>query len=109
MQDELFDHILEMIPEHLRSQPQHREVIQELFQEIRSDFNKSMKKSMGMGYRLPVWEIFNTGYLRKTSLCSESRTLPTCVSEKYDQFWLKIWRMIIFADTVWTVLLCIIA
>ena len=47
MQQELFDNILSMIPESLKKSKVCKDVIEELFEEISTDFNKSMKKSMG--------------------------------------------------------------
>ena len=48
MQQELFDNILSMIPENLKTSTVCKEVIEELFTEISTDFTSSMKKSMGM-------------------------------------------------------------
>nr|KAG5708500.1 hypothetical protein BaRGS_026227 [Batillaria attramentaria] len=46
MQHEWEEHIVRMIPEHLRNKPELREVLEELFLEVRSNFTSSMKKSM---------------------------------------------------------------
>jgi dynein heavy chain len=54
MQQELFDHILQMIPPRLQATPELKEVIRELFEEISDTFNKSMKKSMGSA---PLFEL----------------------------------------------------
>ena len=47
MQKEWADRIVQMIPENLRNKPVFKEVLQELFVEVHSNFNASMKKSMG--------------------------------------------------------------
>ena len=47
MQQEWAEHIIKMIPEHLRNKPDLKEVLKELFMEVHSNFNDSMKKSMG--------------------------------------------------------------
>ena len=47
MQKEWAEHILTMIPEKLQQSPPLKEVINELFCEIRDDYTGSMKKSMG--------------------------------------------------------------
>lgn len=47
MQQELFDHILMLIPEDLRNALPLKDYIAELFVEVRNDFDESMKKSMG--------------------------------------------------------------
>ena len=48
MQNDWFNNILAMIPEKLKSSKDLKETIQELFSEIGADFDRSMKKSMGM-------------------------------------------------------------
>lgn len=48
MQSEWTEHILKMIPDKLQQSPVLKEVVNELFEEIRADFKHSMKKSMGM-------------------------------------------------------------
>ncbi|KAH3819654.1 hypothetical protein DPMN_121395 [Dreissena polymorpha] len=48
MQKEWAQKIVQMIPPALRSTPYLRECVDELFEEIRTDFTASMKKSMGM-------------------------------------------------------------
>lgn len=47
MQQEWAEHILTMIPERLQQTAVLKEVIEELFNEIRTDYTGSMKKSMG--------------------------------------------------------------
>ena len=47
MQNEWFQNILAMIPDKLKHSKDLKETIDELFSEISTDFNKSMKKSMG--------------------------------------------------------------
>lgn len=47
MQREWAHKIVQMIPERLRSTPYLKECINDLFDEIKVDFNSSMKKSMG--------------------------------------------------------------
>jgi hypothetical protein len=47
MQQELFDNILKLIPEELQNTQPLKDHIQEIFSEIRVDFDESMKKSMG--------------------------------------------------------------
>ncbi len=47
MQQEWFDNILDMIPSKLKKFPNCKATIDELFEEIGVDFEKSMKKSMG--------------------------------------------------------------
>ena len=47
MQNEWFQNILAMIPGKLKNSKDLKETIDELFSEISTDFNKSMKKSMG--------------------------------------------------------------
>ena len=46
MQQEWFQNILDLIPTHLKSDLT-REVLQELFEETRDNFDESMKKSSG--------------------------------------------------------------
>ncbi|KAL8620603.1 hypothetical protein ACOMHN_017884 [Nucella lapillus] len=46
MQQSWAEHIVRMIPQQLRSKPQLKEVLQELFAEVHSNFTDSMKKSM---------------------------------------------------------------
>ncbi|KAK7101380.1 hypothetical protein V1264_019769 [Littorina saxatilis] len=46
MQQQWAEHIIRMIPEHLRNKPELREVLNELFAEVHTNFNESMKKSM---------------------------------------------------------------
>lgn len=50
MQKEWAQKIVQMIPERLRNTPYMRECINDLFDEIKTDFTASMKKSMGMQY-----------------------------------------------------------
>lgn len=47
MQKEWAHKIVKMIPERLRSTPYMKECIRDLFDEIKTDFTASMKKSMG--------------------------------------------------------------
>lgn len=47
MQKEWAQKIVQMIPEKLRSTPYMKEFINDLFEEIKTDFTSSMKKSMG--------------------------------------------------------------
>lgn len=47
MQQEWFDNIISLIPPRLRHTSQLRDVIQELFEEVSTDFEGSMKKSIG--------------------------------------------------------------
>ncbi len=47
MHQEWFDNILDMIPSKLKKFPNCKSIIDELFQEVSIDFDKSMKKSMG--------------------------------------------------------------
>ena len=49
IQDEWYDNILEMIPHHLKDKKEYRDALKTLFEEVVTDFAKSMKKSMG-GY-----------------------------------------------------------
>ena len=48
MHQEWFDNILDMIPTKLKMFPHSKPIIDKLFQEVAIDFDKSMKKSMGM-------------------------------------------------------------
>lgn len=50
MQKEWSEHILTMIPEKLQMTVPLKEVISELFEEIKEDYTGSMKKSMGKYY-----------------------------------------------------------
>lgn len=54
MQKEWAEHILTMIPERLQQTAVLKEVIEELFNEIRTDYTGSMKKSMGKTPELNV-------------------------------------------------------
>ena len=47
MQKEWAQKIVQMIPEKLRSTPYLKECIRDLFDEVKTDFTASMKKSMG--------------------------------------------------------------
>ena len=47
MQDEYFENILKLIPEHLQVGREYKAYIKELFEEVNKDFDKSMKKSQG--------------------------------------------------------------
>ena len=47
MQDEYFENILKLIPDHLQVGRDYRAYIKELFEEVNKDFDKSMKKSQG--------------------------------------------------------------
>lgn len=47
MQQEWVEHITCMIPENLRKKPDLKNLMEELFKEVRDDFKNSMKKSMG--------------------------------------------------------------
>ena len=47
MQKEWANKIVQMIPERLRATPVLKECIEELFDEVKTDFTASMKKSMG--------------------------------------------------------------
>ncbi|PVD24358.1 hypothetical protein C0Q70_14839 [Pomacea canaliculata] len=46
MQHQWADHIKNLIPEHLRNSPALKDVMNELFEEVRRNFKESMKKSM---------------------------------------------------------------
>ena len=48
MHQKWFNNILLLIPESLRAKKIFEEPINDLFNEIREDFNQSMKKSMGL-------------------------------------------------------------
>ena len=52
MQKEWFDNILAMIPAELKKQKGFNAYCKDLFVEIEANFEKSMKKSMGMYYDL---------------------------------------------------------
>ena len=47
IQDEWYYNILELIPEKLKDKKEYREALKVLFDEVVTDFAKSMKKSMG--------------------------------------------------------------
>ena len=47
IQDEWYDNILELIPHHLKDKKEYRDALKALFEEVVTDFAKSMKKSMG--------------------------------------------------------------
>lgn len=48
IQKEWNENILKLVPERLHKAPSLKPVLDELFDEIKKDFNGSMKKSMGM-------------------------------------------------------------
>ena len=50
IQDEWYYNILEMIPEKLKDKKEYREALKVLFDEVVTDFAKSMKKSMGKNF-----------------------------------------------------------
>ena len=50
IQDEWYYNILEMIPEKLKDKKEYREALKVLFDEVVTDFAKSMKKSMGRNF-----------------------------------------------------------
>lgn len=71
MQKEWAEHILTMIPEKLQQSPPLKEVINELFCEIRDDYTGSMKKSMGKSICV------NTG---QQPILTKYTILPTCIN-----------------------------
>ena len=48
MQHSWADRILQMVPEHLRNAKVLHELLEDLFTEVRSNFENSMRRSMGM-------------------------------------------------------------